>query len=610
MFVGRRAIERMGYPARLVSLAFVVVVAGCGTTVAPSSGSSEVSHVPTPSGTLAAVASSAPTVPPGPTVLPTSHPGGLAPGSLAVTVSDRLVVRSKPRVSADSVQYKPLLPTGTELLVVDGPVEASGYTWYRVAPTSVTLDGGPVDGWVAIAARDGTPWVALAEGALAGLEIATSNVARAPAIPATAVTAATALNAFGLDLYRRLLAEPDLGLKGKNVVISPTSIALALAMARAGAKGETARQMDAVLHTSGWKDLGSGLNALDQALASRNATWKDDQGLTHALSLKVANAAFAQRDWPIEPSYLDGIAQTFGAGLGLVDYIAAREAARTAINAWVNRQTAKRIPELLAPTDLDEMTRLILVNAVYLKANWLDEFPLEGTRSRAFTRLDGSRVTVPTMTVQGDQDVPYAKGTGWKATELLYAGGQRYGETSASSLAMALILPDDLTRFEASLSAATVRSIATTLAAERKKLSKLTADPSPTSEGCESYAYGLRVYLPRFGIETRADLVPTLKRLGMSQATTTSADFSGITSADRLFIQKVIHQANIDVDEKGTEAAAATAVEMGSTGGCGPAGPRRILILRLDRPFLFLIRDIKTGAILFMGRVLDPSVKR
>ncbi len=525
---------------------------------------------------------------------------------MAVTVSDRLVVRSEPRVSADSVQYEPLLPTGTELLVLDGPVEASGYTWYRVAPRSVTLDGGVSDGWVAMAARDGTPWVALAEGPVAGIEVAQAAVARAPGSPANATKGAGMVNAFGLDLYRGILADPKLALTRANVVFSPTSIALALAMARAGARGETAGQMDAVLHSSGWVGLGAGLNALDQILAARDATWKDEEGKTHVLSLKVANAAFAQRGWPIEQAYLDEVAKAFGSGLALVDYVAAREAARTAINAWVSRQTARRIPELLAPEDLTVDTRLALVNAIYLKANWLDEFPVEDTKSRVFTRLDRTKVKVATMTLQGDQDVPYAHGTGWKATELAYAVGQGpYGEASASSLAMTLILPDDLSRFEASLNAATVRSITTSLAAERKRLEKLSPDPALSD--CDSYAYGLRVYLPRFGIETRADLVPALTRLGMGLATTPEADFSGITSADSIYIAKVIHQANIDVDETGTEAAAATAVIVGSTGGCGPAGPRKIITLRLDRPFLFLVRDVETGAILFMGRVVDPT---
>jgi serpin B len=153
-------------------------------------------------------------------------------------------------------------------------------------------------------------------------------------------------------------------------------------MARAGAKGETASQMDAVLHASGWDALGPGLNALDQALASRNATWHDEylDPSTRELTLRIANAAFAQRDWAIEQSYLERIGSTFGAGVRLVDYIADYEAARKLINAWVGDQTKKRIPELIPAGMLDELTRLVLVNAIYLKAAWENEFSKEATK--------------------------------------------------------------------------------------------------------------------------------------------------------------------------------------------------------------------------------------
>ena len=171
-------------------------------------------------------------------------------------------------------------------------------------------------------------------------------------------------------------------------------------MARAGAKGETATQMDAVLHTSGWDELGAGLNALDQALASRNATWQEyDEGPTYELALRIANAAFAQRDWAIEqPGTFERIGSTLGAGVRLVDYRADYEAARKLINAWVSDQTKKRIPELLKRPDVTDLTRLVLVNAIYLKAAWDQSFFYDfATESKEFTRLDGSRVTIPMM---------------------------------------------------------------------------------------------------------------------------------------------------------------------------------------------------------------------
>jgi serpin B len=437
-------------------------------------------------------------------------------------------------------------------------------------------------------------------------DLAISTVARAPADPAAAKTAAASINAFGLDLFRQLLADPQLGLAHKNAVFSPTSIALALGMARAGAKGDTASQMDAVLHTAGWDALGPGLNSLDRALASRDATWQDYEGTEHALALRIANAAYGQQGWKIEQAYLDAIASAFGAGLRLVDFITNRDAARKAINAWVSDQTAKRIPQLLGPTDLDSRTRLVLVNAIYLKANWEQEFSADETKPAPFTRLDGTPVTVPTMyTVRGGgvtyRPIPYAHGSGWQAVELRYKGGAGYGN---APLAMTLVLPDDLAAFEKSLNAAQLERISSALANQRKAFGK--------PGFVESYPYDLHLYLPRFSIETRADLPPVLDALGMPLAfDPEAADFTGIhvheNVIDRLYISRVIHQANIDVNEKGTEAAAATAVVM-ATGG-GPS-PLKEITLRLDHPFLFFVRDLDTGAVLFMGQVTDPSAPK
>jgi serpin B len=484
-------------------------------------------------------------------------------------------------------------------------VSGSGYAWYRVEPISLYLMGGHDDGWVAAAGKDGEPWIALPGAAVAepaGVELVRADVARPTAKPQDAKAAAASITAFGLDLYRALLADPSLDLGSKNVVFSPTSIALALGMARAGARGETAAEMDKVLHTTGWEALGAGLDALDQALASRDATWQDDRGVPHQLALRIANAAFAQRGWAVVQDYLDAIAAAFGAGLRLVDYIADPEAARKAINAWVSQQTEKRIPELLGPPDVTTATRIVLVNAIYLKANWQTEFERAATESLPFTRLDGSRVSVPTMW-QLDT-IPYATGTGWKATELRYLG-DRGGE---SPLVMTLILPDDLAAFEARLTASRLAGVVGKLDTARDHLYDDVACGADDQEMiCCDHPYDVSVLLPRFGIETKADLVGNLRSLGMDLATGPAADFSGITSPSELYIAAVIHQANIDVDEKGTEAAAATAVGMSTTGGCGPSEPLKVILLRLDRPFLFVLRDDETGAILFIGRVVDPS---
>ncbi len=310
-----------------------------------------------------------------------------------------------------------------------------------------------------------------------------------------------------------------------------------------------------------------------------------------------------------EQEYLDAIASALGAGLALVDYAQDPDAARKTINAWVSKQTAGRIPSLLGPMDVTGTTRLVLVNAVYLKAGWSIPFPASDTRTRPFTLLDGSQVKVPTMSVFGDSDIPLATGSGWKATELGYLGQPDENGGATPPLAMTLIMPDDLAAFEQGLTAERLASIDAALAKERAAQAEITDCPGQPAgeEICSCYPYGVQLFMPRFGIETRAALLDDLKAMGMRLATTPDADFSGITTSEPFFIGNVIHQANIDVDEKGTEAAAATAVVGATTGGCGPAHPLKTVALHLDHPFLFILRDVQTGAILFMGRVVDPS---
>jgi serpin B len=395
--------------------------------------------------------------------------------------------------------------------------------------------------------------------------LARADVPRASAAPEDAAAAAAAINAFGLDLYREIAAGSP------NAVFSPASIALALGMARAGARGKTAAEMDAVLRDLATDEHAGWLNALDQALASRSGTFQDMGGEAREVALRIANAPFAQRDMPLEAAYLEALAARYGAGLRLVDYVADTEGARRTINGWVSDQTEERIPELLVPGVLAPESRLTLVNAIYLKAPWLEPFAVEATAPAAFTRADGTTVDVPFMAASAA--MRHASGAGWQAVEIPYIGG---------SLAMTVIVPDDLAAFEASLTADGLASITGALVDTQVNLA-----------------------LPTFSIETKAELGAILAALGMPTAFTDAADFSGITTAEQLAIAEVIHQANIDVDEKGTEAAAATAVVMRATGM--PAEP---VTVRADRPFVFALRDVPTGAILFMGRVGDPSITR
>ena len=397
------------------------------------------------------------------------------------------------------------------------------------------------------------------------LALARADTPRSSAAPADAAAAGGAIGAFGLDLYRAVA-------KGQtNVVLSPTSIALALAMARAGARGQTAAEMDRVMRGLASDEHAGWLNALDQALAARSGTFKDDSGQDLAVALRIVNAPFAQQGMPLEKAYLEALASRYGAGLRLVDYVAATEAARKQINGWVDGETEHRIPELLASGVLTPDSRLTLVNAIYLRAPWLTAFSAEATKPEAFTRADGSTVEVPMMSTSAA--MRHAAGTGWRAVEIPYIG---------DSLAMTVIVPDDLAAYEQALTAEQLTSITAALAETQVALT-----------------------LPKFSIETKAELADVLAALGMPSAFDERADFSGITTAEKLEISDVIHQANIDVDEKGTEAAAATAVVMRAT-----AMPAEPVTVRVDRPFLFALRDVPTGAILFLGRVADPSITR
>jgi len=399
--------------------------------------------------------------------------------------------------------------------------------------------------------------------ASSGIDLVQAHLARPEVSASDAAQAAGAINAFGLDLYRRAAGSG-------NAVMSPASIALALAMARAGASGQTAAQMDAVLHAFGSDANANGVNSLQQALTGLSGTFTDGNGDKHDLTLRITNAPFAQRGMSLKQPFVDALSTRFGAGIRLVDYITNPEAARLLINSWVSDQTEKRIPELLAKGTIDTLTRLTLVNAIYMKAPWQVPFLASETHDAAFTRVDGSQVNVPTMS--GTLPASYAAGSGWTAVELPYAGG---------SLAMTIIVPTNLAAFESRLDAAVFAQIMGALQSREVALT-----------------------LPKFKIETKIELADVLVAMGIGNAfNPDAADFSGITSQEQLYISAVVHQANIDVDEKGTEAAAATAVVM--TAGARPDPP---VTVNVDHPFIFAVRDTKTGAVLFLGRVADPSL--
>ncbi len=401
----------------------------------------------------------------------------------------------------------------------------------------------------------------------ASAQIAQANVPREthPDLQnGTTAQLATSNNAFALDLYRSLRTSTG------NIVFSPFSISIALAMPYAGARGETESQMAHTLHFDlPQNQLHATFDQLDLALTQEGHV---ASGGGQAMQLDIANAAWADQSISFLPQYLETLARNYGAGIQLADFIHQPDAARQLINAWVGQQTQQKIQNLIPQGALDTTARLVLVNAIYFKADWQTPFDPNDTRPGEFTRLDGSKVQAQ-MLSNSSLTAPYAAGNGWQAVELPYSNG---------SAAMDLIVPDPgsfesfESRFDAPL------------------LSQILAAIQPT-------AVDLRIPKYRFGAQF--DLGSQLSSLGMSDAFDPSlADFSGMTGGRDLFISKILHQALIAVDEKGTEAAAATSVIMAPT-----LALQGNVTLHVDRPFVFVVRDVTSGQILFLGRVLDPT---
>src|SRR5260221_7594084 len=370
-------------------------------------------------------------------------------------------------------------------------------------------------------------------------------------------------NAFALDIYQTLRSQNG------NLILSPFSISLALAMTYAGARGETESQMADTLHF----DLPQGqlhpaFNALDQDLASRGKA-KPDSGAP--LQLNIANAVWAEQTYPFLQDYLDLIASNYGAGIRLADLVNQHASSRKEINDWFYDQTQKKIKDLIPDDALNPNTRMVLVNAIYFKADWLSQFDANDTSDAPFHLLDKTDVTVKMMN-QG-MSAPYYAGNGYQAVELPYAG---------DTAAMDILVPDagNFDAFESTLNSDVFN---TTLSNMQPSFTKLS--------------------LPKFTFESEFNLSDTLKSMGMTSAFDgDKADFSGMTAKHDLFISDVIHKAFIAVDEKGTEAAAATAVMMEAT-----MAIQYDVNLTIDRPFIFIIRDKPSGQILFIGRVLNPS---
>jgi serine protease inhibitor len=402
--------------------------------------------------------------------------------------------------------------------------------------------------------------------------LAASDLSRVPASAPreNVLSAARALDAFGGDLYAALAKAAGDG----NLVFSPASIETALAMTYAGAGGATAEQMAKVLHFELQGDaLHQAFNSLDSLLESRSWQGKDSEGKDQGVLVKTANSLWAQKDLTFEKLFLDTLAADYGAGVRLVDYKTAAEDARATINEWVAGQTEDKIKDLIPQGALDELTRLVLVNAVYLDATWAYQFDKAMTADGQFHTLAGAEVTTPMMNQSAG--FAYGMGEGWEAVELPYARDE---------LAMLLIVPQQgrFAEIEGQL--------------KNGLLDEVVGGLSRDAE--------VDLTVPKFEFRTQAGLAATLKALGMERAfDPQAADFSGMTRQERLYISDVIHEAYIAVDEEGTEAAAATAVIMRVA-----AAPTTMVQMKVDRPFLFALRDRDTGAVLFLGRVTDPTV--
>ncbi|MGC9399858.1 MAG: serpin family protein [Anaerolineae bacterium] len=368
--------------------------------------------------------------------------------------------------------------------------------------------------------------------------------------------------AFAVDLYRRL-READAG----NLFFSPHSISVALAMTYAGVRGETAEQMAETLHfTLPQARLHAAFNALDLAL--QPAKDADEEAFT----LNIANSLWAEETYTFRDEFLDLLARHYGAGLRLVSFKTAAEAARQTINAWVEKKTEGKIKDLIPKGGVDDLTRLVLANAIYFNAKWAYTFPEDRTQDGIFTTADGREVSVPMMSWDQPEMIPYTRGENYQALELPYRGGEA---------SMVILVPD----------AGAFADVEAGLTGQR--LQEIVA---------EMETKGVVLTMPKFEYQAEASLADTLKAMGMTDALDPDrADFSGMDGTRDLYITNVFHKAYVAVDEEGTEAAAATAVIVGLE-----SMPMTDVEITIDRPFIYLIRDRETGAVLFLGRVVDP----
>ena len=379
--------------------------------------------------------------------------------------------------------------------------------------------------------------------------------------------------AFALDLYAQLKAA-----KSGNLFFSPYSISAALAMTYAGAKGTTEAQMSEVLHFSTRQDLFH--------LAFRHLRDQIKNAAQNGVELSIANALWGQQGYSFHKEFQDILKKRYEAPLEEADFAKEYPTIHEQINTWVEDHTRNKIKDLIPEGVLTSLTRLVLVNAIYFKGHWANPFEEAKTKQRPFWVTAWNSIEVPMMTQKNS--FRYQEIEGLQVLELPYASPNQkrdpfeppfsYGEENIS---MIVLLPEQrngLAALENSLSSEKLEQWL-----ERLKSQKV------------------RVWLPKFKISTGFELSKTLEKMGMPDAFNDNADFSGMTEQEKLYIMSIIHKAFVEVNEKGTEAAATTAVFF-ATKGLSPPTPT----FRADHPFIFLIRHNLSGSILFMGRIQNP----
>lgn len=372
-------------------------------------------------------------------------------------------------------------------------------------------------------------------------------------------------NEFAFGMYGAAAGEA--GNDEGNLIFSPYSVSLAFSLAYAGARGETEDQMAETLGFLPQENQHPAFNAIEGRMSGLG---ERDDGPSPDFRLNVANSAWGQEGFRFEQAYLETLAEQYGVGMRSLDF-GQPDRASEEINAWAQNETEDRIKDLLSPEFISPDTRLVLANAVYFKASWASSFVEERTEDGAFALLGDGEVTVPLM--RQTSYLPYAEGDGYQAVRLPYKG---------DAADMLVVLPEK-GRF-------------------REIEGRLGAGLLDEVEGKIRPDEYVKLTMPRFNFETRLDLIPLLRSMGMTSTFDDgAADFSGITGEKDLFVGDALHEANITVDEKGTEAAAATALDF------PVSKPPPFEEMSANRPFLFAIQERETGAILFLGRVTDPS---